>query len=56
MEGRLNLVDEPTWQKLQQYYNNYGSTINIYELMKKNPNRFDNFRQVLQSLLRYFAV
>jgi hypothetical protein len=46
MDGRPKLADEPTWQKLQQYYNNNGSKINIYGLMKTNPNRFDNFRQV----------
>jgi len=47
MEGRPKLTDEPTWQKLQQYYNDNGSKINIYQLMKENPNRFDKFRQVL---------
>ncbi|KDR22253.1 Glucose-6-phosphate isomerase [Zootermopsis nevadensis] len=51
MEGRPKLANEPTWQKLQQYYNNNGSRINIYELMKKDPNRFDNFRQAFYLLL-----
>jgi hypothetical protein len=44
MGGKLKLVDEPSWQKLQQYYQDNGNKINIYELMKTNPNRFDNFR------------
>jgi hypothetical protein len=52
MDGRPKLADEPTWQKLQQYYNNNGSKINIHGLMKNNPNRFDNFRQVFWLLLR----
>jgi hypothetical protein len=52
MEGRPKLRDEPTWQKLQQYYNDNGSKINIYQLMKENQNRFDNYRQVLL-FLRY---
>jgi len=55
MEGRPKLTDEPTWQKLQQYYNNNGSKINIYQLMKENPNRFDKFRQVLL-FLRYISI
>ncbi|XP_069676496.1 glucose-6-phosphate isomerase [Periplaneta americana] len=47
MDGRPKLVDEPAWQKLQQYYENNGSKINIYELMKANPNRFNNFSLTL---------
>jgi hypothetical protein len=55
MEGRLKLTDEPTWQKLQQYYTSNGSKINIFQLMKENPNRFDKFRQVLL-FLRYISI
>jgi hypothetical protein len=47
MDGRPKLGEEPVWQKLQKYYNDNGSKINIYQLMKENPNRFDKFRQVL---------
>jgi len=49
MEGRPKLTDEPTWQKLQQYYNDNGSKINIYQLMKENPNRFDKFSLTLST-------
>lgn len=55
MEGRPKLTDEPTWQKLQQYYNDNGSKINIYQLMKGNSNRFDKFRQVLL-FLSYISI
>jgi hypothetical protein len=53
MDGRSRLVDEPIWQKLQQYYQDNGSKINVYKLMKANPSRFDNFRQVLLLLVRH---
>jgi hypothetical protein len=56
MEGRPKLIDEPIWQKLQQYYKDNESKINIYQLMKANPNRFDNFRQVLLLLVRYINI
>jgi hypothetical protein len=56
MDGRPRLVDEPIWQKLKQYYKDNGSKINIYELMKANPRRFDNFRQVLLLLVRYINI
>jgi glucose-6-phosphate isomerase len=49
MEGRPKLTDEPTWQKLQQYYNDNGSKINIYQLMKGNSNRFDKFSLTLST-------
>jgi hypothetical protein len=56
MDGRPRLEDEPIWQKLKQYFKDNGSKINIYELMKANPRRFDNFRQVLLLLVRYINI
>jgi hypothetical protein len=56
MEGRPRLVDEPIWQKLQQHYQDNGSKIKIYELMKANPSRFDKFRQALMLLVRYINI
>ncbi|KAJ9593198.1 hypothetical protein L9F63_015243 [Diploptera punctata] len=49
MDGRPKLIDESSWQQLQQYYNSNGSKINIYQLMKGDPNRFNKFSLTLST-------
>ena len=44
MSGLPLLTTEPAYQKLQQYYNENGSKININDLFAKDAGRFDKFR------------
>lgn len=37
------LTNEPAWQKLQNYYNQNGSKIDIFKLLKEDANRFNKF-------------
>lgn len=38
------LTTEPTYQKLQEYFDQNGQSINIKELFESDPGRFDKFR------------
>lgn len=44
MEPRPKLTEEVSWKKLQECFQKYGESINIYNLMKENPDRFNKFR------------
>lgn len=39
-----SLTSEPTYQKLQQWYNANGQNLNIKALFDKDPARFNKFR------------
>ncbi|KAF2896009.1 hypothetical protein ILUMI_10156 [Ignelater luminosus] len=43
MDPRPLLTSEPAYQAIEDYYKKNGSSINIPELFKKDPSRFDNF-------------
>lgn len=43
------LTADPIYQKIQQYYNEHGSKINIKELFDKDPKRFDKFNLTLKT-------
>lgn len=43
MSSLPSLTTEPTWQKLQQYFNENGSKINIKDLFEQDPKRFEKF-------------
>ncbi|XP_046415111.1 glucose-6-phosphate isomerase [Neodiprion pinetum] len=49
MEPKLNLREEPTWLQLQQLYDSQGSKINIYELFKADPSRFEKYSLQIQT-------
>ncbi|XP_046738974.1 glucose-6-phosphate isomerase [Diprion similis] len=49
MEPKLNLREEPTWLQLQQLYDSQGSKINIYELFKADPGRFEEYSLQIQT-------
>lgn len=45
------LLDEPAWKALQNYYDSNGSKINILQLFKQDPARFDKFKLVFSRRL-----
>ncbi|XP_063237318.1 glucose-6-phosphate isomerase-like [Bacillus rossius redtenbacheri] len=49
MDVLPKLTDEPAWKLLEQYYRNSGEKLNINELMKKNPARFEQFSIELET-------
>lgn len=44
MEPKTNLKQEPAYQKLQEFYNLNSEKINIQQLFKQDPDRFNKFR------------
>lgn len=44
MEPKVNLTEDPAFQKLQEYYNGNAEKINIPQLFQQNPDRFNKFR------------
>ncbi|RZF38070.1 hypothetical protein LSTR_LSTR006469 [Laodelphax striatellus] len=51
MESRPNLVIEPTWQKLNHFYKEFGSKINIMDLFAQDPKRFEKFSTTIETPL-----
>lgn len=49
MAPKPELTSEPAYQKIQQYYNQNGATINIKSLFEQDPGRFDKFSVKLQT-------
>nr|XP_003701061.1 PREDICTED: glucose-6-phosphate isomerase [Megachile rotundata] len=43
MLAKPELTTEPAWTKLQQYFDNTGSKIKIFDLFQQNPQRFNDF-------------
>jgi glucose-6-phosphate isomerase len=43
------LTADPVYQKIQQYYNENGSKINIKELFDSDPKRFEKFSLTLKT-------
>lgn len=39
-----SLTTEPSWQKLQEYFNANGNKINIKQLFESDAGRFNKFR------------
>lgn len=44
MEPKKILTSEPTWQKLQDYYNQTGKNLVIKNLFAQDANRFNKYR------------
>lgn len=44
MSGLPLLTTEPTYQKIQQYFNENGKKINIKTLFEQDAGRFEKFR------------
>lgn len=44
MEPKINLKQDPAYQKLQEYYNSNAGKINIQQLFAQDPERFNKFR------------
>lgn len=42
--GLPSLTSEPTYQKLQAYFNANGNNLNIKAMFDSDPTRFDKFR------------
>lgn len=43
MKPKADLTSEAAWTKLQECFNRTGNQINIHNLFKEDPNRFQNF-------------
>lgn len=50
MASLPQLTTEPTYQKLQQYFNENGNKINIKNLFENDPARFEKFRFVANEM------
>lgn len=46
MEPKINLTQDPAYQKLQEYYNVNSEKINILKLFQQDPDRFNKFRYI----------
>ena len=44
MSKKPQLTSEPSYQKIQQYFNENGGKINIKNLFDQDPARFSKFR------------
>lgn len=44
MENKPKLTEESVWKKLLDEFSKNGSKLEIYKLLKENPNRFDKLR------------
>lgn len=50
MDGRAPLTQDPAYQKLQEYFDKNGASINIANMFGSDPDRFKNFRyEIFQS-------
>nr|XP_053652239.1 glucose-6-phosphate isomerase-like [Cherax quadricarinatus] len=45
--SKTHLTEETTYKQLQNYYNKYGSKINIMQLFKEDPDRFKKYSLIL---------
>ncbi|KAG5316996.1 G6PI isomerase, partial [Acromyrmex heyeri] len=43
MKPKTDLLAESAWKQLQQYFDNNGSKINIYNMFQQDPKRFEKF-------------
>ncbi|GAB1868649.1 Glucose-6-phosphate isomerase [Camponotus japonicus] len=43
MKSKADLLTEPAWNELQQYFDSNGSKINIYNMFQQDPKRFEKF-------------
>ncbi|EZA47963.1 hypothetical protein DMN91_011677 [Ooceraea biroi] len=43
MESKMDLLTEPAWNQLQQYFDNNGSKMNIYSMFQRDAKRFEKF-------------
>jgi len=46
MKPKMDLLTEPAWKQLQQYFDSNGSKINIYDMFQQDSKRFEKFRYV----------
>lgn len=44
MEPKVNLRQDPAYQKLQEYYNKNADKINIQQLFQQDAERFNKYR------------
>lgn len=44
MEPKVNLLEDPVYKKLKDYYAANNEKINIYQLFQQDPDRFKKFR------------
>lgn len=56
MASLPHLTKEPTYQKLQEYFNANGNNLNIKALFDSDPARFEKFRLVFHRLLENFFI
>lgn len=49
MESKILLTEEPAYKKLQEYLARNENSLNIKNLLKENPKRFDSFSLRLQT-------
>ena len=47
MDGRGALTQDPAFQKLKEFYEKNGDSINIANLFSADPERFEKFRYVI---------
>lgn len=54
MEPKVNLLKDPAYQKLQEFYNLNSEKINIQQLFQQDPDRFNKFRFVLNLIILFY--
>ena len=47
MDGRGGLTQDPAFQKLKEFHEKNGDSINIANLFSADPERFEKFRYVI---------
>ena len=51
MDGRSGLGQDPAFLKLKEYFDQNGSSLNIANMFKEDPERFSKFRYVVSVTL-----
>lgn len=51
MSTAAQLTAEPVWLQIKQHYEQIGKKLNINQLMKDDPKRFEKFRYVITTIL-----
>lgn len=44
MEPKIKLTEEAAWKELEAFFNANGKSLNISNLFKEDPDRFQKFR------------
>lgn len=53
MPSKILLTEEPIFKGLEKYLKENGELLNIYNLLKQNPQRFETFRYFFSLMMLY---